>query len=103
MQTTVDYRWSPPPTTSFHFNATVRHGRLVFTMRYPELIVDQSAMMDVDDSDDESDESHFLAVYNLDAAVRGFRRDDESLLARRPSLSAIVVVSEPHCFERGTF
>ena len=55
--------------------------------------------MDVDDSDDESDESHFLAVYNLDAAVRGFRRDDKSLLARRPSLSAIVVVSEPHCVE----
>ncbi|KZV77034.1 hypothetical protein PENSPDRAFT_679696 [Peniophora sp. CONT] len=72
LMTTVDYRWSPPPTTSYHF--TPNH-----------------TMMDVDNLDTESDESHFLAVYNLDAAVRGFNREDKTLLARRPSLSTIVI------------
>ncbi|VDC01859.1 unnamed protein product [Peniophora sp. CBMAI 1063] len=71
MMTTVDYRWSPPPTTSYHFGAS-------------------RAMMDVDDSSAESDESHFLAVYNLDTAVNGLK-PHKPLLARRPSLSTVVV------------
>ncbi|KAI0036649.1 hypothetical protein K488DRAFT_81891 [Vararia minispora EC-137] len=90
LMTTVDYRFSPPPRLppppSVSFHPTHQPPSLNAALVGDD--EDEDMEDDGAESDEASDESHFIAVYNLETAVRGRQQDD---LRRRPSLTTIVL------------